>query len=158
MVTIQRLKIITFSGLINMNINWTIAGELRDFTGFDIPTAKEVMGDLLLNVPDFTIGGYRFIHSMAIDKIMVNDLNKDDHGLGYYETNFLANLMQVDVGIVRELQKLGEYELVGKLVKRLDKVEELQKQYVLDNGYGDHFGKYDGNYLDIVDYYIFKVG
>lgn len=125
---------------------------------------KEVIENIISLDDDFysPCGDYRFINSDDIDKIMQDELASDEYTLGCFNPQFLSHLfMEIDSDIIEAMQKAEAYEAIGKLIIRLDKLEELQQDYVSADGYGHHFAHYDGctNEIYILDnlYYVFKV-
>jgi len=94
---------------------------------------------------DFEVNDYRFIKYTAIDKIQQEELGGDEYILGCFNPSFLADVLNIDMDVIEAMQKAEAYEAIGKLVLSLDKLEELQQEYSSDDGYGHHFGHYDGN-------------
>ncbi len=112
----------------------------------------------------FTLGNkeYRAILDSSIDEIMQEELESDLYMLGCFNAWFLADILDIDQDIIEEMQKAEAYTAVGKLVMSLGRLEKLQKEYVTADGYGHHFGLYDGNeeetgYVEDKDFYhIFR--
>ena len=103
---------------------------------------------------------WRFIRSDAIDHIMQEELSNDKYILGCFNSWFLANILGLDQEVIEAIQKAEAYEALGRLVLSLGKLEELQAEYVSADGYGHHFGHYDGYEYELNSqpYYAFKVG
>ena len=68
--------------------------------------------------------------------------------------------MDIDIDVIQAMQKAEAFEALGKLVMSTGKLEELQEKYASEDGYGHHFGHYDGcEYeLNSQPYYAFKLG
>ena len=120
-----------------------------------------------LNNEDFmcSIDGmeYRCINSTAIDEIQREELGSDLYMLGCFNVWFLAGVLGIDSDVIQAMQDAQAYEAIGKLIISLDKLWELQEEYVRADGYGHHFGHHDGNmeetgYVENEEfYYIFRV-
>ena len=102
---------------------------------------------------------WRFIRRDAIDHIMQEELSNDKYILGCFNSWFLANILGLDQEVIEAIQKAEAYEALGRLVLSLGKLEELQAEYVSADGYGHHFGHYDGYEYELNSqpYYAFKV-
>ena len=109
---------------------------------------------------DFEIGNYRFIREDSIDEIMENELGGDDYMLGCFNAWFIADVLDIDMDVIEAMQEAEAYSAIGKLVKSMGKLEDLQKAYANADGYGHHFNKYDGNqdelYIGSDTYYYFR--
>ena len=103
---------------------------------------------------------WRFIHEDDIDAIMQDELKSDEYILGCFNDWFLANILDIDVDVIQAMQKSEAFEAIGKLVISMGKIEELQSEYVQADGYGHHFGSYDGETYELngQPYYAFKRG
>jgi len=103
---------------------------------------------------------WRFIREDAIDSIMQDELSSDEYILGCFTDWFLADVLDIDIDVIQAMQKAEAFEALGKLVISTGKLEELQEKYVSADGYGHHFGHYDGyEYnLNSQPYYAFKLG
>ena len=134
-----------------------IAREVRSFTSFDIETTRKVLEGFINDIEDFEVEGYRFIHEDHIDKIQQDELGSDYYILGCFNANFLAGILDIDVDVIEAMQKAEAFEAVGKLVKSLGKLGEVQEEYARLDGYGHHFGHYDGNWEEIEDYLVFRI-
>ena len=108
---------------------------------------------------DFEIDNYRFIKVSEIDTIQQNELKDDLYILGCFSDWFIADNTDLSLKVVQALQKARAFEELGELI--VDDIETLQSEYSRLDGYGHHFGRYDGNEYEItlnaVDYYYFKV-
>ena len=108
---------------------------------------------------DFEIDNYRFIKVSEIDLIQQDELKSDLYILGCFIDWFIADNTNLSLKVVQALQKAEAFEELGELM--LDDIETLQSEYVRMDGYGHHFGRYDGNEYEItlndVEYYYFKI-
>ena len=108
---------------------------------------------------DFEMEDYRFIKVSEIDTIQQDELKSDLYILGCFVDRFIADNTNLSLKVVQALQKAEAFEELGELM--LDDIETLQSEYVSMDGYGHHFGRYDGNEYEItlndVEYYYFKI-
>ena len=108
---------------------------------------------------DFEIDNYRFIKVSEIDTIQQNELKDDLYVLGCFSDWFIADNTDLSLKVVQALQKAEAFEELGELI--VDDIETIQSEYVRMDGYGQHFGRYDGNehetVLNNVEYYYFKI-
>lgn len=124
---------------------------------------REVAENIISLDSDFysPCDNYRFINSDNIDEIMQDELASDEYILGCFNAHFLSHIIDIDYDVIEAMQKAGAYEAIGKLIISLDKLEELQQDYVSADGYGHHFAHYDGyeNEIHVLNelYYVFKV-
>ena len=120
---------------------------------------KELVEQLIDEVDDFEMEDYRFIKVSEIDTIQQDELKSDLYILGCFNASFIAENTDLSLKVVQALQKAEAFEELGELM--LDDIETLQSEYVSMDGYGHHFGRYDGNEYEItlndVEYYYFKV-
>ena len=103
---------------------------------------------------------WRFIREDAIDSIMQDELRSDEYILGCFNDTFLAHVLDIDIDVIQAMQKAEAFEAIGKLVLSTGKLKELQEEYVFADGYGHHFGHYDGYEYNLSSqpYYAFKLG
>jgi len=106
---------------------------------------------------DFEVGDYRFIRNEDIDEIMQDELSNDEYILGCFKDYFLCSVLSIDVDVIQAMQKAEAFEAIGKLVLSLDKIEELQEEYVSTDGYGHHFSHYDGHDIELGQYHAFRI-
>ena len=108
---------------------------------------------------DFEIEDYRFIKVSEIDAIQQDELKSDLYSLGCFNDWFIADNTNLSLKVVQALQKAEAFEELGELI--VDDIETIQSEYVRMDGYGQHFGRYDGNEYEItlnnVEYYYFKI-
>ena len=108
---------------------------------------------------DFEIDNYRFIKVSEIDLIQQNELKDDLYSLGCFNADFIEDNTNLSLKVIQALQKAEAFEELGELM--LDDIETLQSEYSRLDGYGHHFGRYDGNEYEItlnnVEYYYFKI-
>lgn len=135
--------------LINMNM-------------FDIEQVKEIL--LNMGEDDFEVGRYRFIREDKIDEIQVEELECDPYILGCFNAWILADTLGISQTMVKRLQESDAYDVLGQEIIDQEKTSKLQQEYVKCDGYGHHFGTYDGReYDDLIckdqecSYYMFRV-
>ena len=120
---------------------------------------KELVEQIIDEVDDFEMEDYRFIKVSDIDTIQQNELKSDLYLLGCFNADFIADNTDLSLKVVQALQKAEAFEELGELI--VDDIETIQSEYSRFDGYGHHFGRYDGNEYEItlndVDYYYFKV-
>ena len=120
---------------------------------------KELTEQIIDELDNFEIGNYRFIKVSEIDIIQQNELKSDLYILGCFTDWFIADNTNLSLKVIQALQKAEAFEELGELM--LDDIETLQSEYSRLDGYGHHFGRYDGNEYEItlndVEYYYFKV-
>lgn len=108
---------------------------------------------------DFEIDNYRFIKVSEIDTIQQDELKSDLYILGCFSDWFIADNTNLSLKVIQALQKAEAFEELGELM--LDDIEIIQSEYSRLDGYGHHFGRYDGNehetVLNNVEYYYFKI-
>ena len=108
---------------------------------------------------DFEIDNYRFIKVSEIDLIQQDELKSDLYILGCFVDWFIADNTNLSLKVVQALQKAEAFEELGELM--LDDIEIIQSEYSRLDGYGHHFGRYDGNEYEItlndVEYFYFKI-
>ena len=123
----------------------------------DIDNVRVVYDNIMEDVDDFKIDNYRFIDISQIDKIMEEKLSEDDYILGCFSDYFLADILQIDVDVIQAMQEVEAFEAIGKLIKSMKKLSELVERYIASDGYGCYFAHYDGEELELCDYYAFKI-
>ena len=120
---------------------------------------RELTEQIIDEVDDFEIDNYRFIKVSEIDTIQQDELKSDLYSLGCFVDRFIADNTNLSLKVVQALQKAEAFEELGELM--LDDIETIQSVYVSMDGYGHHFGRYDGNEYEItlnnVEYYYFKI-
>ena len=108
---------------------------------------------------DFVIDNYRFIKVSEIDTIQQDELKSDLYILGCFNASFIAENTNIPYNAIVALQKADAYESLGEMMK--GDIETIQSEYSRLDGYGHHFGRYDGNehktVLNNVEYYYFKI-
>lgn len=119
--------------------------KIRNFCGSLVssPDWREVVAEIESNNTDFTIDNVRFIDSDEIDGIQADELGNDEYMLGCFNSNFLAEVLEIDQDVIDAMQNAEAHEAIGKLIKSLGKLEELQREYASADGYGHHFNSYD---------------
>ena len=103
---------------------------------------------------DFNTGYWRFIHKEDIDGIMQDELSNDTWLLGCFQAWFIHSITGIDTQVIANAQKAESFELLGELM--LPHIEEVQSEYVSQDGYGHHFSSYDGDEHEFGNYYAFR--
>ena len=120
---------------------------------------RELTEQIINEVDDFEMEDYRFIKVSEIDTIQQDELKSDLYVLGCFSDWFIADNTDLSLKVVQALQKAEAFEELGELI--VDDIETIQSEYVRMDGYGQHFGRYDGNehetVLNNVEYYYFKI-
>ena len=120
---------------------------------------KELTEQIIDESDDFEIDDYRFIKVSEIDTIQQDELKNDLYILGCFNADFIEDYIDLSYKSIVALQKAECFEELGELME--DNIESIQRGYVSADGYGHHFGRYDGNEYEItlndVEYYYFKV-
>ena len=120
---------------------------------------RELTEQIIDEVDDFEIEDYRFIKVSEIDAIQQDELKSDLYILGCFNADFIEDNTNLSLKVVQALQKAEAFEELGELI--VDDIETIQSEYSRLDGYGHHFGRYDGNEYEItlnnVEYYYFKI-
>jgi glutamate racemase len=109
---------------------------------FEMDHLKEVLEAIEDNEIDFEVNDYRFINSNNIDEIQQEELLSDTYVLGCFNADFLADIINVPYKAIVVLQKADCCSELGEICE--DYIQEIQKKYARLDGYGHHFGWYDG--------------
>ena len=121
----------------------------------------EVAEEVRVDNRDFEIGDYRFIHENDIDKITADEIGDDVYMLGCFNADFIADNTDLSYDIVEALQQGGQYEALGNHIIDNDYLDDFVQAYISADGYGNHFGRYDGNEIDDIlaclGYYVFRI-
>lgn len=110
---------------------------------FSSPDWREVVQNALDGEADFDVDNVRFIADDEIDNIQEEELGNDDYILGCFNAGFLADILGIDQNAIEAMQKAEAFEAIGKLIKSLGKLADLQQAYASADGYGHHFNGYD---------------
>lgn len=125
---------------------------------FSTPNWREVVDKIESCEDDFEVDNVRFINSNAIDQTQEDELGNDDYALGCFNASFLSSILEIDQDVIEAMQKAEAYEAIGKLIKSLGKLGEVQQEYARYDGYGHHFNSYDFGMEEIkVDGQLFYV-
>ncbi|MDX8383681.1 MAG: hypothetical protein R8M45_06335 [Ghiorsea sp.] len=118
----------------------------KDLHAMDCEEWREAINDCRgTNEVELQGGDFRLILAADIDDIMKSELGGDGGDiLGYFNASFLQDVTGIDYSVFEAMQKVDAQEAIGKLVISMDKLADLQKQYVSADGYGHHFAHYDG--------------
>lgn len=126
---------------------------------FSKPDYREVIENINNDYDDFEVNNVRFIKADCIDSIQQDELASDTYILGCFNDYFLADILNIDMDVIKSMQNAGAYEAIGKLVISMGALESLQQEYARLDGYGHHFNRYDGNVNTVTvnntDYYVF---
>ena len=118
---------------------------------------KEIIINIESNDADFTVGNYRFIHKDSIDEIQQEELSFDPFILGSFSSYFIADNTDLSIGIVEALQSAEKHDAIGQHIIDNNYVKDIQFEYSRLDGYGNHFNHYNGNEVEIYDYYAFRI-
>ncbi|MDX8384590.1 MAG: hypothetical protein R8M45_10950 [Ghiorsea sp.] len=134
----------------------------KDLAAIDCEEWREAINDCRgTNEVELQGGDFRLILAADIDDIMESELGNDEYILGCFNASFLQDVTGVEHAVFEAMQKAEAYGAIGKLVKSMDKLSDLQEQYASADGYGHHFAHYDGNAYELVingaDWYAFRV-
>ena len=127
----------------------------------DEQVISEIAEEMNNGVTDFEVEGYRFIRADEIDNILQEELLSDLYWLGCFNASFLAGITDfpLDCGDIKIIQDAGAYEAIGKIAARF--IDEIASEYSRWDGYGHHFGRYDGDEHEISvngeDWHVFRV-
>lgn len=131
-----------------------IAEQVKNLIGDDY---QEAVAEMSHDVDDFTVGDYRFIHEDAIDEILADELSGDEYLLGCFNAEFIADVTDWPVALIRAAQQGQQYGLIGEAIVRGGFIKKLAEQYARVDGYGHHFAPYDGKEHIIGNYYAFRI-
>ena len=129
--------------------------EIKDLVGLE--NLREVLENISESELDFEVGNYRFIVDSEIDDIMCMELEQDDYVLGCFNADFLSDNTNLSYDIIVALQEADKYEIIGQHIIDNNQVCDIQLAYAQHDGYGHHFGHYDGNDTEIGDYHLFRI-
>lgn len=121
---------------------------------------RDVLSEIQEEVDDFTVGNYRFINIDEIDNVQIEELKSDPYILGNFNSWFISNVTGIPEEMIEASQRADLYEVIGNHIIYENHIEEFQRQYSNDDGYGHHFSSYDGNTLEDLcnlGYYVFRV-
>ena len=134
----------------------TVKKFLEGLDNFDMDNMREVIESMANDEDDFEVDNYRFIDSVAIDSIQVEEMESDAYILGCFNPGFIADNSNLSYEIVKALQDGEQFEALGQHLIDNDCIEDMQQEYSNLDGYGHHFAYYDGETLEINDYYVFR--
>ena len=145
-----------------MSIHTTPQGVAAELESSDIDIESEDYEQLISNlrdtdVVDFESGDYRFIKREAIDGILEQELSSDEYVLGCFNADFLADITDWPMGLIKAAQEGEAFAELGKVLIQEGKIPAIAREFASIDGYGQHFGHYDGNELEFRDYLVFKV-
>ena len=132
--------------------------EIKDIKELVDHEWRHAVEEITNGTDDFEAGNYRFIREYAIDQIQCDELSSDEYILGCFSTWLLADVLEMGSDVIEAMKEAEAFEAIGKLVISLDKVEDLQQEYVRHDGYGHHFAHYDHDEHEINnDYLAFRI-
>jgi len=140
-----------------MKLTREVLREYKEFCSEHDLTFRDVIEEIENENINFEIENYRFIHADHIDAIQQEELASDTYVLGCFSDWFLADNTDLSYEIITALQKAEEYEAIGQHILDNNLLKDIQKGYVNSDGYGHHFGIYDGDELEVRDYYVFRI-
>ena len=113
------------------------------------PDWREVVQSVLDGEDDFTVDNVRFIADSVIDEIQTEELGDDEYALGCFNSRFLSGILDIDRDAIKAMQKAEAFEAIGKLIKSLGRLGDIQAAYSKDDGYGHYFNSYDSGEEEI---------
>ena len=127
----------------------------------DIKQIRELVGDdwrdtieQMRASDDVWQDQYRLIHQDAIDEIMKEELSSDTYVLGCFNASFIAMITGAPQEAIEKMQAADAYDGLGHWL--LEHIDDVQREYAAADGYGHHFAHYDGNEIEIGDWYAFR--
>lgn len=106
---------------------------------------EEIIAKIERANEDFYIGDwdYRIIKDTIIDDVLKDELrNNGDPILGWFRASFLSNYINVSEEVILKTQKAEACEIIHELA--LHHLDDIVRDYVASDGYGNHFSGYDG--------------
>lgn len=82
---------------------------------------------------------FRLIRTDYIDEIMCRELTKEPSQLAYFDTDFLAHVLQWPKRAIELLKSQNLHEELGTSIVHFDRVVEVQEAYVREYGYTGYF-------------------
>ena len=113
------------------------------------PDWREVIQSVLDGEDDFEVDNVRFIADDVIDEIQTEELGDDEYALGCFNSCFLSDILDIDEDVIEAMQEAEAFEAIGKLIKSLGRLGDLQAAYSNDDGYGHYFNSYDAGEEEI---------
>lgn len=119
--------------------------QIRKFCNdlFSTPDWRGVVENIKNGEADFEVDNVRFINSNDIDQIQEAELGNDDYTLGCFNASFLSGTLGIDQDVIEAMQKADAFEAIGKLIKSMGKLGDVQYDYASADGYGHHFNHHD---------------
>lgn len=134
-------------------------GELKQI-GFCNDEIREIIENIRDNEEDFEVGYYRFINDDVIDEIQQEEMKGDDYLLGCFSAWAIASATSWPVELVEAAQSGEAFEKIGAAMTE-EHIANLQAIYRNSDGYGHHFGHYDGEEEEITiagkTFHVFRV-
>jgi hypothetical protein len=143
-----------------------VQGILDDFDGdaalYSLLGASTDLSDFVTEAlaadgGDFEFDGFRFIRASAIDEIMQDELSSDPYVLGCFNASFIADVTGWPLALIKAGQDGEQFEAIGQGILDNNFLEPLQKAYAKADGYGHHFGHYDGYEHELGDWFAFRI-
>ena len=132
----------------------TLIKFLKDLN-FETSDFKAVHLEMEAESEDFEVNDYRFIHKDSIDQIQKDELSSDLYLLGCFNAAFLYDCSGLPLELIEAAQEGEAFEALGKAM--LKHIDAIQEEYSRLDGYGHHFSPYDGEELEILNYYVFRL-
>lgn len=134
------------------------------FNDLDFDGCKELMSEIINEMEtlqtDFTIDilgcEVRVICEDEIDTIMWDELESELYVLGCIDAGTIADATNLPIEMITACKEAGAFEALGKGIVALEAVEALQEALRASDGYGHHFGRYDGNEANTENFFIFR--
>lgn len=118
---------------------------------------EEIIENMMEDEVNFTVAGYRFIHTDNIDDILIEELSDDADVLGSFSAEMIREVTCWPLEVIKTTQEAGKHAVIGQAIIDENLVEEIAMEYSRSDGYGAHFGTENGDEEEIGDYYVFKV-
>lgn len=134
-----------------------LSEELEQALDLDEDELVEVINALELGETDVEVGRYRFIASSVIDELLAEELGSDLYVLGCFRASFIAEQTDLPVEMIEACQEVEAFESIGQGILATCGIESFAKAYSDIDGYGHHFATYDGDEIELTDYYAFRI-
>lgn len=136
---------------------------IKELDAIGVCTDADIVAEIADNVendePDFEVDDHRFIRGDMIDEILVDELASDEYLLGCFADWAISEATDLPRELIKIIQNADEFQALGEWIAQdIERVEKLAAIYVSNDGYGHHFGLYDGQEHEInIDGKLFHV-